>query len=36
MVEAEAEWLYHLPAWNNLLSEEIDYLLYQQEKENRM
>ncbi len=28
MVEAEAEWLYHLPAWNNLLSEEKRKELY--------
>lgn len=32
MVEAEAEWLYHLPAWDNLLSEEKRKELYLKQK----
>lgn len=32
MVEAEADWLYNLPVWNNLLSEERRKELYLQQK----
>ena len=32
MVEAKAEWLYGLPAWNNLLSEERRKELYLKQK----
>ena len=32
MVEAKAEWLYNLPAWNNLLSEERRKELYLKQK----